>query len=87
VDRHRANTSSYGTYVSRYDLFCILKIYIIWIYLRADTVDLAGRIIGLKSNSEMENICEEKLQGPYSDIQHKNFLDALRYSLNEQFPN
>jgi hypothetical protein len=71
VDMHRANTSSYGTYVSRYDLFCILKIYIIWIYLKAHTVDLGGRIIGLKSNSEMENICEEKPHGPYSDIQQQ----------------
>jgi hypothetical protein len=32
-------------------------------------VGLGGRIIGLKSNSEMENICEEMPRDPDSDIQ------------------
>jgi hypothetical protein len=58
-------------YVSRNDLLCRLKMYIIWIYLRAHTVGLGGRIIGLKTNSETENICEEMLRGPDSDIQQQ----------------
>lgn len=69
ADRRRANTSSYVTYVSKYDLLCRLKLYIVWIYLRAHTVGLGGRIFGLKSNSEMENTCGEMSRGPDSDIQ------------------
>ena len=45
--------------------------YIIWVYLRARTVGLGGRIIRLKSNSEMENICEEMPRGPDLDIQQQ----------------
>jgi len=90
VDRHRANTSSYVTYVSKYDLLCRLKMYIICIYLRAHIVGLGGRIIGLKPNSEMEKSCEEMARVPDWDI-NCNFLDVPRkilkgLSLNDQFP-
>jgi hypothetical protein len=34
-------------------------------------VGLGGRIIGLKPNSEIENICEKKPRGPDSGIQQQ----------------
>ena len=45
--------------------------YIIWIFLRAHTVGLRGRIIGLKSISEIENICKEMPRVPEWDIQQQ----------------
>jgi hypothetical protein len=60
------------------DLLCRLKTYITSIYLTAHTVGLAGRIIAIKSNSEMGNICEEMPRGPDSDIIQQQFSGRTR---------
>jgi len=60
--------------------------YIIRIYLRAHTVGLRDRIIGLKSSSQMENICEEKPpRVPDWDIQQQ-ISGRTKKGLNDHFP-